>query len=104
MVCSRGNFAIGVSNVIQIVISDVFSPPSMSNVGTGIAIPTAQAARLFTDAVVSSPTAVETLEDIIASSSQSKNVFGAVLEAGEDLESIITNVLMSMFINIGTDN
>lgn len=70
-------------------------PPTMSNVGTGISIPTAQSARLFTDATISSLSNVETLEDIIASTNQSKNVLGSVIEAGEDLESIISKVLIS---------
>ena len=69
----------------------------MSNTGTGISIPTAQSACLFTDAIVSSLTTVETLEDIIASNAQSKNVLGSVIEAGEDLESIISKVLMSKY-------
>lgn len=72
-------------------------PPTMSNVGTGISIPTAQSARLFTNAISSSSTSVESREESNFPTAEPRISLGSVIEASEDLDAVLTKIMMGIY-------
>ena len=72
-------------------------PPTMSNAGTGISIPNGQSARLFSTAVSSSSLTGESLEDLNIPTTESRVSLGSVIEASEDLDAVLTKIMMGIF-------